>query len=187
MYSWIGITRLNRWTHQINFTKNYRWAFVNLWRLTVRGDVNFIRQLSYIDLKAVLDIVQSLGISLIRHKGYSQAFGAKPTSTGHLVINEGTSELIFKYQISNDKLIELYRWASRTWRRQTSVTTIKRSHMVISFPNSHPVQIGVRIFWHVIIEDNVDPLNVHPSAEEISGHQDPPLKILELLIARQSE
>lgn len=54
-------------------------------RLTVRGDVNLIRQLSHVDLKAVLHIVQSLGIGLVRHKGYSQAFGPKPTSTGDLV------------------------------------------------------------------------------------------------------
>lgn len=51
--------------------------------------------------------------------------------------------------------------------------------------SSHPVQIGVRIFWHVVVEDDIDPLNVHASAEEVSGHQDPPLEVLELLIARQ--
>lgn len=34
-------------------------------RLTVRGDVNLVRQLGHIDLKAVLHIVQSLGISLV--------------------------------------------------------------------------------------------------------------------------
>ena len=53
--------------------------------LTVRRDVNLIWQLGHIDLKAVLHIVQSLGIGLIRHKGYSQAFGPKPSSTGDLV------------------------------------------------------------------------------------------------------
>lgn len=52
--------------------------------------------------------------------------------------------------------------------------------------NPHPVQIGVRIFWHVVVEHNIDSLNVHPSAEEVGCHQDPPLEVLELLIARQS-
>lgn len=51
---------------------------------------------------------------------------------------------------------------------------------------SHPVQVGVRIFRHVIVEDDIDPLNVHSSAKEVSRHQDPPLEVLELLIARQS-
>lgn len=54
-------------------------------RLTVRGDVNLVWQLGHVDLKAVLHIVQSLGVGLIRHKGYSQAFGPKPTSTGNLM------------------------------------------------------------------------------------------------------
>ena len=48
------------------------------------------------------------------------------------------------------------------------------------------MQIGVRIFWHVVVEDDIDSLNVHPSAKEVGGHQDPPLEVLELLIARQS-
>lgn len=56
---------------------------------------------------------------------------------------------------------------------------------VIPLCISHPVQIGVRIFWHVVVEDDIDPLDVHPSAKEISGHQDPPLEVFELLIARQ--
>lgn len=48
------------------------------------------------------------------------------------------------------------------------------------------MQIGVRVFWHVVVEDNVDSLNVHSSAKEISGDQDPPFEILKLLVARQS-
>jgi len=55
----------------------------------------------------------------------------------------------------------------------------------ISICSSHPVQIGVRIFRHVVVEDDVDPLDVHSSAKEVGGHQDPPLEVLELLIARQ--
>ena len=41
-------------------------------------------------------------------------------------------------------------------------------------------------FNQEVIEDDVDALNVHPSAEQIGGHQDPPLEVLELLIARQA-
>lgn len=51
--------------------------------------------------------------------------------------------------------------------------------------NPHPVQIGVRVFRHVIVEDNIDSLDVHSSAKKVSGHQDPPLEVLELLIARE--
>lgn len=47
------------------------------------------------------------------------------------------------------------------------------------------MQIGVRIFWHVVVEDDVHSLDVHTSAKQVSGHQDPPLEVLELLIARQ--
>ncbi|KAA8585615.1 hypothetical protein FQN60_004309 [Etheostoma spectabile] len=35
------------------------------------------------------------------------------------------------------------------------------------------------------LEDDIDALNVHSSAKEVSGHQDPPLEVLKLLIARQ--
>ena len=50
----------------------------------------------------------------------------------------------------------------------------------------HTVEVGVRVLRHVIIKDDVDALNVHASAEQIGGHQDPPLEVLELLIARQA-
>ena len=50
----------------------------------------------------------------------------------------------------------------------------------------HTVEVGVRVLRHVIIKDYVDALNVHASAEQIGGHQDPPLEVLELLIARQA-
>lgn len=66
-------------------------------RLTVRGDVNFVWQLGHVDLKTILHVVQSLGISLVRHKGYSQAFGPKPTSTSNLMNPEGQIELNSKY------------------------------------------------------------------------------------------
>lgn len=79
------------WTHSANqallrFGRHWEMEI-----LTVRGDVNLIWQLSHVDLKAVLHIVQSLGIGLIRHKGDSQAFGPKPTSTGNLMWAEKAS------------------------------------------------------------------------------------------------
>ena len=38
--------------------------------------------------------------------------------------------------------------------------------------HTHPVEVGVRVLWHIIVEDNVDPLNVDPPAKEIRGAQD---------------
>ena len=35
-----------------------------------------------------------------------------------------------------------------------------------------PVQVGVRVLRHVVVEDDVDALDVHASAEEICGHED---------------
>ena len=50
-------------------------------------------------------------------------------------------------------------------------------------PPPHPVQVGVRVLRHVVVEHDVDPLDVHASAEQVGGHQDSPLKVLELLVA----
>lgn len=47
---------------------------------------------------------------------------------------------------------------------------------------AHSVQVGVGILGHVVVEDDVDALNVHPSAKQVGGHQDPPLEVLELLV-----
>lgn len=51
---------------------------------------------------------------------------------------------------------------------------------------AHPVKVSVRVFWHVIVEGNIDSLDVHPSSKQVGGHQDPPLEVLELLVARQT-
>lgn len=53
--------------------------------------------------------------------------------------------------------------------------------------HAHPVQIGVGVFWHVVVENNVDSFNIHASAKQVSSNQNPPLEILELLIAGQPE
>ena len=48
----------------------------------------------------------------------------------------------------------------------------------------HPVQVGVGVLWHVVVEHNVDPLNVHAATKQVRGHQDTLLEILELLVPR---
>lgn len=48
---------------------------------------------------------------------------------------------------------------------------------------AHPVQVCVRVLGHVVVKDDVDPFDVHPSAKQVRGHQDPPLEILKLLVA----
>ena len=45
------------------------------------------------------------------------------------------------------------------------------------------MQVGVRVLGHVVVEHNVDPLDVHASTEQVGGHQDSPLEVLELLVA----
>lgn len=50
----------------------------------------------------------------------------------------------------------------------------------------YPVQVRVRVLWHVVIEGDVDSLYVHPSPKQVCGHQDSPLEVLELLVARQT-
>ena len=49
----------------------------------------------------------------------------------------------------------------------------------------YPVQVSVGIFGHVVVEDDVDSLDVHPAPEQVGRHQDALLEIFELLIARQ--
>ena len=36
----------------------------------------------------------------------------------------------------------------------------------------HPVEVGVGVLGHVIVEDDVDTLNVHATAEEVGGDKD---------------
>lgn len=47
------------------------------------------------------------------------------------------------------------------------------------------MEVRVRVLWHVVVEGDVDPLDVHPSAEQVGGHEDPPLEVFELLVAGQ--
>ena len=47
------------------------------------------------------------------------------------------------------------------------------------------MEVGVGVLRHVVVEDDVDALNVHASAKQVGGHQDAPLEVLELLVARE--
>ena len=40
-------------------------------------------------------------------------------------------------------------------------------------PSDAPVQVCVGVLRHVVVEDDVDALDVHASAEEVGGHEDP--------------
>jgi hypothetical protein len=50
------------------------------------------------------------------------------------------------------------------------------------YGNPYPVQIGVRALRHVVVEDNVDPFDVHTSSKEIRSHQDSLAEALERLV-----
>ena len=42
------------------------------------------------------------------------------------------------------------------------------------------MKIGVWIFWHIVVDDDVHTLNVDTSAEDISCHHDSFLEVFEL-------
>lgn len=48
-----------------------------------------------------------------------------------------------------------------------------------------PVEVGVGVLGHVVVEDDVDALDVHAPPEEVRRHQDPLLEVLELLVPGQ--
>ena len=52
--------------------------------LTVGGDVDLVGELRHIDLKAVLHVVQGLGVRLVWHKCDGEAFGPEASGTGNL-------------------------------------------------------------------------------------------------------
>lgn len=49
----------------------------------------------------------------------------------------------------------------------------------------YPMQVGVRILRHVVVEGNVHPLDVHASAKQVGSHKNSSLKIFKLLIPRK--
>lgn len=48
------------------------------------------------------------------------------------------------------------------------------------------MQIRVRIFWHVIIDDYVDSLYIHTTTEQVCCHQYPFIEVLKGLVFCQS-
>jgi hypothetical protein len=45
-----------------------------------------------------------------------------------------------------------------------------------------PVEVGVRVLRHVVVEHDVHALDVHATAEQVRRHQDTLLEVLELLV-----
>ena len=66
---------------------------------------------------------------------------------------------------------------------QMTATALKRKWRERS---TDAVQVGVGVFRHVVVEDDVDALDVHAATEQIGCHQDALLKVLELLVATES-
>jgi len=48
------------------------------------------------------------------------------------------------------------------------------------------MEIGVGVFGHIVIEDNVDTLNIHATAEQVRSDQDAALEVLEELITLET-
>ena len=48
------------------------------------------------------------------------------------------------------------------------------------------VEIGVRVLWHVIVEDDVDTFNIHSTAKQVRRYKNAPLEVLEQLISLEA-
>ena len=51
----------------------------------------------------------------------------------------------------------------------------------------YPVKIGIRVFRHVVVEDNIHSLYVHSTAKQVGGNQHSLGEIFKLLVTRQPE
>ena len=94
-------------------------------KLTIRRQINLIRQLGDVDIEPILDIIQDLGVGLVRNERNRQALGSEPPCA------------------------------------------------------RHAMEVRVRVFRHVVVEDDVDPLDVHAAPEEVGGDQDTLLRGVE--------
>ena len=86
--------------------------------LDVGGEVDLVGQLGDVHLEPVLDLVEDLGVGLVRHERDGETLGAESTGPGH------------------------------------------------------PVEVGVGVLGHVVVEHDVDALDVHAAAEQVRGDQD---------------
>ena len=125
---------------------------LSLSSLNVGGEIDLVGQLRDVHLEPLLDLIQRLGIRLVTDEGNGQAFGSKP----------------MKFTVNFESAL-----------CSTNVT-IEINNQPASPGNS--VQVCVGVLRHVVVEDNVDALDVHATAEEVGGNKNPLLEILELLI-----
>lgn len=44
------------------------------------------------------------------------------------------------------------------------------------------MEVGIGTFGHVVVDNDIDTLNINTSSEEVSGHHDTGLELLELLV-----
>lgn len=51
---------------------------------------------------------------------------------------------------------------------------------------SNTMQVSVRVFRHVVVEDDVHTLNVHSTTEQVGGNQNTLVEVFELLVTRQT-
>ena len=107
-------------------------SWLPLTTFNVTAEVDLIWELRDVHFESVLDLVEDLGVTLVRHEGDCETLGSKSSSPGH------------------------------------------------------SVEVGVSVLGHVVVENNIDPLDVHATPEEVGGHEDPLLEILELLISGES-
>ena len=48
------------------------------------------------------------------------------------------------------------------------------------------MEVGVTVFRHVIVENNIDSFDIHATTKEIGSHENSLLEILKLLVSGQS-
>ena len=52
-----------------------------------------------------------------------------------------------------------------------------------STSSSDTMKICIGVFWHIIVENNVDSFNIHTTSKQVSGDQDTTLEIFEFLVS----
>ena len=57
---------------------------------------------------------------------------------------------------------------------------------VVSLAIEEALFIRILTFWHVIVEDNVDTLNIHTTAKQVRGNENTSLEVLEELVALET-
>lgn len=47
------------------------------------------------------------------------------------------------------------------------------------------MQVGISRIWHIIVYNNVDPLNINSPTNQISSHKNPLVSFLEVFVSGQ--